>query len=128
MSANRDAVLDRYRRYLDVCNRHAFDELSVFLAETVRVNGFPRTPREYTDDLLAVHRAFPDYHWALQRAVHEDPWLAVHLRNTGTHLGPWRGAAATGRPVATEECAMYRFESDRIAEVWVIADNARLPL
>jgi predicted ester cyclase len=82
-------VLELYRRYLDVCNRHAFSELAPCLRDVVLVNGRERTAREYMDDLDAVVRAFPDYRWELQRAVVEEPWLAVHLTDRGTHLGPW---------------------------------------
>jgi predicted ester cyclase len=53
--------------------------------------------------------------------------VAVHFADRGTHLGTWRGAAPTGRTVSTDEFAKYRLERGRIAEVWVTADNARLP-
>ena len=75
-----------------------------------------------------MHRAFPDYRWEIQHTVFEHPWLAVHFHDRGTHLGPWRGVAPTGRTVTTDEFAMYRFDDGRIAEVWVTADNGRLPL
>jgi predicted ester cyclase len=127
MTADIPAVADRYRQYNAVCNRHAFDELVPFLAEVVLVNGEERTAQQYVGDLFAVHRAFPDYRWEVQRTVHEDPWLAVHFRDTGTHLGPWHGVDPTGRPVTTDEFAMYRFDGGGIADVWVTADNARLP-
>lgn len=124
----RDDVLALYRRYNAICNRHAFDELGPFVADVLTVNGWPRTAQQYVDDLFEVHAAFPDYHWEIQRTVFEDPWLAVHFRDSGTHLGPWRGVEPTGRTVTTDEFAMYRFEDGRIAEIWVTADNARLPL
>ncbi|MGY1802183.1 ester cyclase [Blastococcus sp. SYSU D00922] len=127
MTAGREAILARYLAYNDVCNRHAFDELPPFLGDVVEVNGTPRTAAEYVADLQAVHRAFPDYRWEVRHTVVEDPWIAVHFRDTGTHLGQWRGAEPTGRPVTTDEFSMYRFDGDRIVEVWVTADDARLP-
>ena len=42
------------------------------------------------------------------------------------HRGTFRGVPPTGRPVTTQEFAMYRVENGRIAEVWVTADNAAL--
>jgi predicted ester cyclase len=59
--------------------------------------------------------------------VVEQPWLAVHLADRGTHLGTWRGVPATRSPVTTDEFATYRFDGDRIVEVWVTTDSARLP-
>ena len=123
----REAVLAIYERYNTTCNRHAFDELGEFVHPVIRVNGTDRTLQEYADGLFEVHRAFPDYRWEIQRTVFEEPWLAVHFHDQGTHLGPWRGIAPTGRSVTTDEFAMYRFADGRIAEVWVTADNARLP-
>jgi predicted ester cyclase len=128
MPEERDALVARYRGYNDICNRHAFDHLTPYLCDVVLVNGTKRTAQEYIDDLVEVHRAFPDYRWEMRRVVVEPPWLAVHFSDRGTHLGTWRGIAATGRQVRTDEFAMYRYEDDRIAEVWVTADNARLPV
>ena len=91
------------------------------------MNGAVRTAQGYIDGLFEVHRAFPDYRWEIQRVLVDEPWLAVHLADRGTHLGPWHGAAPTRGTVTTDEFAMYRLEGSRIAEVWVTADNARLP-
>ncbi len=123
-----ESVRAVYERYNATCNRHAFDELEEFVHPVIRVNGTEQTRQEYADGLFEVHRAFPDYRWEIQRTVFEHPWLAVHFRDVGTHLGPWRAVAPTGRTVTTDEFAMYRFEDGRMAEVWVTADNARLPL
>ena len=127
MRVGRDARVDWYRRYNAVCNRHAFDELGPFLRDVLLVNGTQRTAQGYIDDLFVVANAFPDYRWEIQRVLVDEPWIAVHFVDRGTHLGPWRGAAPTGRTVTTDEFAMYRLEEARIAEVWVTADNARLP-
>jgi predicted ester cyclase len=124
----RKSVLAIYARYNAACNRHAFDELAEFVHPVVRVNGSDQTLQQYADGLFEVHRAFPDYRWEIQRTVVEEPWLAVHFHDAGTHLGPWRGLPPSGKRVMTDEFAMYRFEDGRIAEVWVTADNSRLPL
>lgn len=47
-------------------------------------------------------------------------------RSRSNHAGVFLGVAATGRAVTTQEFAIYRFENDVIAEVWVAADNLRL--
>lgn len=43
-------------------------------------------------------------------------WFAAHLRSSGTHTGPFRGIAATGRHVNTAEFAFYRLVGGRITE------------
>ncbi|HET7399224.1 MAG TPA: ester cyclase [Intrasporangium sp.] len=123
----RDQVLDAYAQYLARCNAHDFASVASFIHDRCLVNGRVRTSAEYVSDLEKVGVAFPDYRWELRRAVWEEPWLAVHLCDTGTHGGAWQGRPPTGRTVTTDEFAMYRFEAGRIAEVEVTADTGRLP-
>jgi predicted ester cyclase len=115
-----------YRRYNEVCNGHRFDELDVFVAEDVVVNGERQGIDGYVAGLRAVVEAFPDYRWDLRHLVVEGPWIAAHFVDTGTRLGTFRGVPPTGRPVTTQEFAMYRVDQERIVEVWVTADNAPL--
>ena len=115
-----------YLRYNQRCNDHRFDDLGEFVAEDVRVNGEVQGLRGYIADLRAVVEAFPDYRWNLRHLLVDGSWLAAHFVDTGTHRGTFRGVAATGRAVATQEFAFYRVEGGRIVEVWVAADNAEL--
>jgi len=115
-----------YRSYNACCNEHRFEDLAEFVAEDVVTNGTERGLDAYTEGLRAVVRAFPDYRWDLHHLVIEPPWIAAHFANTGTHRGPFLGVPATGRSVSTQEFALYRVVADRIAEVWVTADDLRL--
>jgi predicted ester cyclase len=121
-----DALKAWYRRYNEVCNGHRFDELAAFVAVDVVVNGERQGLDGYVAGLQAVVDAFPDYRWNLRHLLVESPWIAAHFVDTGTHRGTFRGVLPTGRPVTTQEFAMYRVENGRIAEVWVTADNAAL--
>jgi len=91
-----------------VCNRHAWAELRPFIADEVVVNGEPKSPDEYAEDLARLDDAFPDYRWRVQRTVFEAPWLAVQLRDSGTRRGPFHAAAGDGAVVTTDEFALYR--------------------
>ena len=55
-----------YRRYLQRCNEHRFDELGEFVDENVEVNGTGQGLRGYAEGLGAVVEALPDYHWDLR--------------------------------------------------------------
>jgi predicted ester cyclase len=123
---SRDELAEFYASYNRICNRHAFTELVPYVGANLVVNGQARTASEYVADLQRVVEAFPDYEWAVQRLVIEDPWISVHLQDVGTHRGPWLGRPPTGSRVSTDEFAMYRLEDGRIVEIWVTADNARL--
>jgi predicted ester cyclase len=122
----RDEVVSRYLEYLDTCNRRAWDEIRPFLAAFVMVNGRTRTREEYVADVMATTASFPDYRWELRRAIVEGEWLAVHLHDTGTRMGPFLGALGDGTAVTTEEFDMYRIVDGLIHEVEGTADNARL--
>jgi len=115
-----------YRHYLAACNAHAFDRLQAFVAGDVWVNDQPRGLTAYVAGLRAVVRAFPDYHWELRSLLIDGDSIAAHFTDTGTHLGEFLGVPPTGRTVTTSEFAVYRLARDRIAQVWVTADNLTL--
>ena len=120
------ALAERYRCYNAVCNAHKFARLTEFVHEHVEVNGEVQGLAAYRAGLEQVVIAFPDYRWDLRHLLVDEPWVAAHFIDTGTHRGPAFGIPATGRPVRTQEFAVYRFADDRIAEVWVTADNLRV--
>ena len=115
-----------YRHYMAACNAHAFDRLSTFVAEDVWVNDEPQGLTAYVAGLRAVVHAFPDYHWELRHLLIEGDSISAHFTDTGTHRGEFLGVAPTGRRITISEFAVYRLEHDRIAQVWVAADNLSL--
>jgi len=116
----------RYRAYIAACNDRDWDTVAGFVHDVVLVNGERRTREQYVDDIRHTVAVFPDYVWAIQRIVRQDPWLAVHLHDTGTRQQPFLGAPGDGSPVETDEFAMYRIVGGQVAELWGTADNARL--
>ena len=115
-----------YRRYNQRCNDHQFDLLGDFVAEDVEVNGRVQGLPAYVEGLQAVTRAFPDYRWNLRHLLIDDPWIAAHFLDTGTHKGTFLDTPATGRTIRIQEFATYRVDAGRIVEVWVAADNLDL--
>ena len=116
MASGRKDLLAFYRRYLKRCNEHRFDELGEFVAEDV--NGPSEGLSRYIAGLHGVVEAFPDYHWELRHLLVDDQWLAARLYGAGTHTGPFRGIAATGRIIRTQELVIYRTADGKIAECW----------
>lgn len=112
-----------YSTYIARCNQRDFDELAEFVADDVVVNGVALGLVGYTAGLRAVVAAFADYTWTVDHLLVDGDWIAVHLIDTGTHTGTWRGLAATGRAVRTHEFAHYRRERHLVREVWVTADD-----
>ena len=114
-----------YRHYIDRCNAHRFEDLSEFVAQDVEVNGHPQGLGGYIAGLSAVIAAFPHYRWNLRHLVVEGDWLAAHFINTGTHTGTSHGVTPPRGGVITQEFAMYRIASGKIAEFWGTAEKRR---
>jgi predicted ester cyclase len=121
-------TMEMYAAYLDACNNRAWETIADFVHSAVLVNGIQRTREQYVDDIRKTIAVFPDYVWELRHTVEQPPWLAVHLRDTGTRHQTFLGAPGDLSRVETDEFAMYRITDGRIAELWGTADNARLLL
>jgi predicted ester cyclase len=115
-----------YRRYLQRCNQHRFEELGEFVDRDVRVNGAPMGLDGYAAGLRSVVEAFPDYHWELQHLLVDGDWLSAHLIDTGTHAGTFLDVPATGRVVRAQEFALYRLQDGKIADSWGDLDSSVL--
>lgn len=46
-----------------------------------------------------------------------DGWAFLESTLVGTHVGPFRGIAPTGRPVRAPMCVTYRVAGDQVVEV-----------
>lgn len=62
--------------------------------------------------------AFPDLKLRIERMISEGDWVAVHVREEGTHLGPFEGIAPTGRRVAWNWIGIYRVAGGKLVERW----------
>jgi predicted ester cyclase len=68
--------------------------------------------------------AFPDYHEELLGMCVDGEHAAVHLRVTGTQLGPWGPLAPTGKHLVFEEMTWLAFGDDgRVRHQRGIVDN-----
>ncbi|UGT57022.1 ester cyclase [Nocardia asteroides] len=109
---------ERYRRYTSLCNARRFEELREFVAPEVIASETARGVDAYIAGIEAVITGFPDYRWDLRHLLVDGTWLAARLLGTGTHTGPFRGIAATGRTVHVQELAMYRTDNGMITRCW----------
>jgi predicted ester cyclase len=107
-----------YRRYLQRCNEHRFEELGEFVDERVEVNGAPHDVRRYGEGLRSVVDAYPDFHWDLQHLLVDGDWMCAHLIDTYT--------TPDGHPRTLQELAMYHVNDGHIAQVWGDLERRRL--
>lgn len=62
--------------------------------------------------------AFPDLKLSVERMISEGDCVAVHVREEGTHLGPFEGIAPTGRRVVWNWIGIYRVAGGKLVERW----------
>lgn len=105
-----------YAEYLDACNRHDLDAIRSFVDPSVRRAHLPGGVEAWVTDVADLFQGFPDWRWRRIQLIVEDDRLAAHLRGSGTHLGTFRGIAATRRHVNVAEFEMYRVANGRITE------------
>ncbi len=74
--------------------------------------------------LQALLGAFPDLRLDVIEMVPCGDRVTMRYQFSGTHTGELFGAPPTGRPVEFVGINIYRFEEEKIAEVWQLWDWA----
>jgi steroid delta-isomerase-like uncharacterized protein len=73
-----------------------------------------------------VRNAVADYRCEILECVTEGSQAFAKMRFSGTHVAAFRGYPPTGKPVYWLGAALFRFDDDAIAELWVLGDLAGL--
>jgi predicted ester cyclase len=116
--------------------QRAFDSMSAgpdqFLAEHDEIYAedlvahFPGMP-PVTVELhrqfgLSTYVAFPDLVRPVEDIVATYDKAVVRWTSSGTHLGPYFGAAPTGRRLSTSGITIFRIADGKVAEEWIHSD------
>jgi predicted ester cyclase len=79
-----------------------------------------------------LYAVFPDYHWEIQTLFGEGDWVALHVTQTGTHLGtpelPVFGGlihdvAPTGKAVSVSNIHLYQMLDGLIVKHSAVRDD-----
>ncbi len=117
------------RLFDEVWNARRIEVIPELYSPDLVVDYRPYTPLRHGWEAVneMIERAwatFPDYHEELIALVAEGNRMAVHLRISGTQLGPWGPVPPTGRRLAFEEMLLLDFAPDgRVAHQRGIVDN-----
>ena len=125
--ARREAVV---REHMDSENRHDF-------AATLATFAHPRYELMATGEVYdgadevaryyaASRAAFPDQRNVVRALHHTDDAVVVEFDLLGTHTGPFRGVAPTGRSFVCPMVALFLFAGDRIGCERVYFDAATI--
>jgi steroid delta-isomerase-like uncharacterized protein len=123
----REAVV---REHMQSENEHDFDAtIGTFAHPRYEIiptgdvfDGEPEVRRYYAE----TRAAFPDQRNELIALHHLDDGVAVEFDLLGTHLGPLRSLAPTGRAFRCRMSAFFIFEGDRIVCERVYFDQATI--
>ncbi|HEY6519496.1 MAG TPA: ester cyclase [Roseiarcus sp.] len=120
------ALADRYRAYIACLNRQDWPNLHRFVVDDARHNGRPFGLAGYRAMLERDFEAIPDLRFNIELMVCEPPHVASRLRFDCRPKGSFLGLPVNGRRVNFAENVFYRFESDKIGEVWSVIDKAAI--
>lgn len=79
-------------------------------------------PQAFRDYYAAIRSAVPDARYEVDDLIAEDDRVVVRWRLLGTHKGEFRGLAPTGRAITLKGIAIYRVDSGKLMERWVVSD------
>jgi predicted ester cyclase len=80
--------------------------------------------REAAGWIGSFREAFPDVRMTIVELLAEGETVVGRFRCSATHLGPWRGHAATGRRFEdVDEVYFFQIADGRISSAWGIEDT-----
>ena len=73
--------------------------------------------------VVNARAAFPDFAEHVEDVLVEGDRVVTRFTASGTHLGPYRGLAPTGRCMQMAEMALFRIAGNHIVEKWGLMDR-----
>jgi len=69
-----------------------------------------------------LHAAFDPLHLDEDALFGADGMVCARWRLRGVQAGAYLGVGSAGNEMSVEQCEIYRFEGDRVVEVWTYVD------
>jgi predicted ester cyclase len=125
-----DELLDRLFELWSTPPDDGADQLAAFGAvytDPVLINDTPMALSDLAARARALHAAFSEHEIEVVDRIEQPGKLAVAFRHTARHTGPWATpvghVAPSGRTVTGVGIDLLTIEDDRIAAIWVLADE-----
>lgn len=80
----------------------------------------------FLEYVRSIRSSLASYRCEILACVTEGDQAFARMRFSGDHVAPFRGWPPTGRRVAWEGAALFKFQQGRIATLWVLGDLAGL--
>ena len=107
-------------------NLNVVDELLAADAFDHHDSDVPSFPEHMKEQITLFHRAFPDFHFAIEDMVAEGDKVAFRATITGTHQGEYNGIPPTGRQIAFEHMHIVRVVDGKGVDHWAVLDTLSL--
>ena len=118
------AIVRRF--FEEAWNQQKLDVMDEVFAPTVVFNGQPVALEAIKQSLAGRRAAFPDIHVTVEDQAAEGDKVSTRRTWRGTHQGPYRGVAPTGKRVTWTQISIVRFAEGKIVEDWAVADELGL--
>ncbi|WP_455874696.1 ester cyclase [Rhizobium yanglingense] len=113
-----------YRDYIACLNARGWQRLGRFVGDDVRHNGRRVGLAGYRAMLERDVEEIPDLRFDVQLMTSDPPLMACRLAFDCTPKGTFLGLPVNGKRVFFTENVFYRFDREKIDEVWSIIDKA----
>ena len=126
LEQNKATVRGYLHEVVDKGNLAAFDN---YFAADVRLNGFMdyKGIRQFLANSQALNRvAFPDLHLTIVEQTAEGDKVVTRMIFQGTHLGDYRGYAATGKSVKYSATAIDRVVNGKVVAMMHMVNRQEL--
>lgn len=118
------AIVRRF--FEEAWNHRKLDVIDEVFAPIVIFNGQPVALETIKQSLAGRRAAFPDIQVTVEDQAAEGDKVSTRRTWRGTHQGPYRGIAPTGKRVMWTQISIVRLSEGKIVEDWSVADELSL--
>ncbi|UPK72286.1 ester cyclase [Chitinophaga filiformis] len=120
------ALSDIYLDYIARLNQQDWPNLHQFVHTDVEHNGRSLGLNGYIEMLKTDFSDIPDLHYNIEILVADAAYLASRLQFNCTPKGSFLGLPVNGKRVVFAENVFYKFQDNKIRQVWSVIDKAAI--
>jgi predicted ester cyclase len=115
-----------YRDYITCLNQQDWSKLGQFVHDEVVHNGRRVGLSGYREMLKRDFAEIPDLYFNVQMLISDPPYVASRISFDCTPKGKFCDLHVNGKRISFAENVIYKFRSEKIAQVWSIIDKAAI--
>jgi predicted ester cyclase len=109
----------------DALNAHDLDALDAYIARDVIIHGMEAQGlAALKAEMINYFAGVPDFRVEIHQIIAAGDRAGAWITCAGTHTGNLWGLSPTGRTLALPELDLARVEGGKVAEYWVLSDEA----